>query len=319
MAEELSVEQRVGAMITGEEIPQEEVADEAVEEVAATEEVLEDAAEETAEETAEDGAEEVEAAPEEELLDIEYDGVVYQVPPELKDALLRQSDYTQKTQAVAEQRKEIEMLQQQVETTQNEQRFITGIQPDLNNLGLLQAQIQQMEAGLQQNLANMTSEQMFKTKIEIDGMKEQMSAFRQGLEVKYKQFEEAQKQSYHELLEQGSQSLKKAIPDWNEGKAQQVREFAVQQGFNQQEVNSIIDPRYVKVLWAASQYEQLQEKAKPAAEQIKSAPMIKTKSRNPMPQDTRDKLDYRNKLKSKNLNTRQKAKVIQDEMAKRFG
>jgi len=319
MAEELSVEQRVGAMITGEEIPQEEVADEAVEEVAATEEVLEDAAEETAEETAEDGAEEVEAAPEEELLDIEYDGVVYQVPPELKDALLRQSDYTQKTQAVAEQRKEIEMLQQQVETTQNEQRFITGIQPDLNNLGLLQAHVQQMEAGLQQNLANMTSEQMFKTKIEIDGMKEQMSAFRQGLEVKYKQFEEAQKQSYHELLEQGSQSLKKAIPDWNEGKAQQVREFAVQQGFNQQEVNSIIDPRYVKVLWAASQYEQLQEKAKPAAEQIKSAPMIKTKSRNPMPQDTRDKLDYRNKLKSKNLNTRQKAKVIQDEMAKRFG
>ena len=308
MAEELSVEERVGAMIVGEDAPQEEiveeVAEEAVEEVVAetTEEVTEEAAEET-----------------EELLDIEYDGVVYQVPPELKDALLRNSDYTQKTQAVAEQRKEVEMLQQQVETTQNEQRFITGIQPDLNNLGLLQAQIQQMEAGLQQNLANMTSEQMFKTKIEIDGMKEQMSAFRQGLEVKYKEFEEAQKQSYHELLEQGAQSLKKAIPDWSEGKAQQVREFAVQQGFNQQEVNSIIDPRYVKVLWAASQYEQLQAQAQPAAEQIKSAPTIRTKSRNPMPQNTRDKLDYKNKIQSKKLSARDKAKVIQDEMARRIG
>tara|TARA_R110002012_G_scaffold147785_1_gene306378 strand:+ start:3721 stop:4647 length:927 start_codon:yes stop_codon:yes gene_type:complete len=308
MAEELSVEERVGAMIVGEDAPQEEIVEEVAEEVA--EEVVAETTEEVTEEVAEET---------EELLDIEYDGVVYQVPPELKDALLRNSDYTQKTQAVAEQRKEVEMLQQQVETTQNEQRFITGIQPDLNNLGLLQAQIQQMEAGLQQNLANMTSEQMFKTKIEIDGMKEQMNAFRQGLEVKYKEFEEAQKQSYHELLEQGAQSLKKAIPDWNEGKAQQVREFAVQQGFNQQEVNSIIDPRYVKVLWAASQYEQLQAQAQPAAEQIKSAPTIRTKSRNPMPQDTRDKLDYKNKIQSKKLSARDKAKVIQDEMARRFG
>tara|TARA_R110002012_G_scaffold27415_2_gene87892 strand:+ start:3917 stop:4867 length:951 start_codon:yes stop_codon:yes gene_type:complete len=316
MAEEISVEQRVGAMITGEELPEAEIAEEITEtipeeagqreeteELEATEEITEEAAEE----------------PAEEYLDLEYDGITYQVPPALKDAFLRNADYTQKTQAVSEQRKEIEMLQKQVETTQNEQTFITDIQPELNNLGLLQAQIQQMEAGLQQNLASMTSEQMFKTKIEIDGMKDQMNAFRQGLEVKYKEFEEAQKQSYNELLEQGAQTLKKSIPDWNEGKAQQVREFAVQQGFNQQEVNSIIDPRHVKVLWAASQYERLQEKAKPAAEQIKSAPMIKTKSRNPMPKDTRDKLDYRNKLQSKNLNTRQKAKVIQDEMAKRFG
>ena len=315
MAEEVSIQDRVGAMIVGEDEPQEEVAEELVEEV------VDEVTEEVTEEATEEAGEEVEATEEvaEEYLDIEYDGVTYQVPPALKDALLRQSDYTQKTQAVSEQRKEVEMLQQQVETTQNEQQFITGIQPDLNNLGLLQAHVQQMEAGLQQNLANMTSEQMFKTKIEIDGMKEQMNAFRQGLKVKYQEFEEAQKHSYHELLEQGAQSLKKSIPDWNEGKAQQVREFALEQGFNQQEVNSIIDPRHVKVLWAASQYEQLQERAKPAAEQIKSAPMIKTKSRNPMSRDTRDKLDYRNKLKAKNLNTRQKAKVIQDEMAKRFG
>jgi len=316
MAEEISVEQRVGAMITGEEPPEAEIAEEITETIPEEAEQREETEElEATEEITEEAAEE----PAEEYLDLEYDGITYQVPPALKDAFLRNADYTQKTQAIAEQRKEIEMLQQQVETTQNEQTFITDIQPELNNLGLLQAQIQQMEAGLQQNLASMTSEQMFKTKIEIDGMKEQMNAFRQGLEVKYKEFEEAQKQSYNELLEQGAQTLKKSIPDWNEGKAQQVREFAIQQGFNQQEVNSIIDPRHVKVLWAASQYERLQEKAKPAAEQIKSAPMIKTKSRNPMPKDTRDKLDYRNKLKSKNLNTRQKAKVIQDEMAKRFG
>ncbi len=42
------------------------------------------------------------------LEEVEYDGVVYEVPATLKDALLRQSDYTQKTQGLAEQRQEVD-------------------------------------------------------------------------------------------------------------------------------------------------------------------------------------------------------------------
>src|SRR5712671_4095938 len=41
-------------------------------------------------------------------VEVEYDGKTYQLPPELKDALLRQADYTRKTQEVAQNRKALE-------------------------------------------------------------------------------------------------------------------------------------------------------------------------------------------------------------------
>jgi len=43
-----------------------------------------------------------------ELVDVVYDGKSYQLPPELKDALLRQADYTRKTQELAEGRRALE-------------------------------------------------------------------------------------------------------------------------------------------------------------------------------------------------------------------
>jgi hypothetical protein len=59
-----------------------------------------------AQEAANDTALPEDQAPE--LVDVVYDGKSYQLPPELKDALLRQADYTRKTQEVAQARKAVE-------------------------------------------------------------------------------------------------------------------------------------------------------------------------------------------------------------------
>ena len=59
---------------------------------------------ETVDGEAEEGAEDT--APE--FVSVEYDGTEYEVPPQLKDALMRQSDYTKKTQTLSEQRKQVE-------------------------------------------------------------------------------------------------------------------------------------------------------------------------------------------------------------------
>jgi hypothetical protein len=47
--------------------------------------------------------------------EVDYEGEKYKLPKKLKDALLRQQDYTQKTQQVAEQRRAIEAQAQQVQ------------------------------------------------------------------------------------------------------------------------------------------------------------------------------------------------------------
>jgi len=46
-----------------------------------------------------------EGQPEDDIEEIDHDGKKYKVPKDLKDSFLRQADYTQKTQAVAEERK----------------------------------------------------------------------------------------------------------------------------------------------------------------------------------------------------------------------
>jgi hypothetical protein len=251
--------------------------------------------------------------------EIEFEGTVYQVPAELKDAFLKNKDYTEKTQTLAEKRREVELKEKQVEVTQKEQQFIGEIQPELNNIGYLDAQINQMTQDLSTNLSILTSEEMFKKKIEVDGLKEQREALAQGLQVKYKEFEEAQQQSYTELLEQGSQILKKAIPDWNEEKQATVRDYALSKGLTQQEVSSIIDPRHVQILWAASQYDALQRGVDGAKVKVKSAPVIQPKARSPKQTDNDKKLAIRNKLKSGKLTDREKADLILQEAGERFG
>lgn len=60
-----------------------------------------------------EGAEEAQAQPQ--FADVEIDGKTYQVPPELKDGYLRQSDYTKKTQQIAEERKAAQGIKEAAE------------------------------------------------------------------------------------------------------------------------------------------------------------------------------------------------------------
>jgi hypothetical protein len=254
-----------------------------------------------------------------EAAEIEFDGTVYEVPVELKDAFLKKKDYTQKTQTLAEQRKEVELQQKQVQAAQKEQQFIGEIQPELNNIGYLDAQIKQMDEDLRDNLSTLTSEEMFKKKIEVDGLKEQRHALANGLEVKYREFEEAQQQSRAELLEQGAQILKQKIPEWNADKQKTVSDYAIGKGMSQQIVESLVDPVYVEILWEASQYRALQDGLGAAKTKVKNAPVIQPKARSPKQTDNDKKLATRNKLRSGKLTDREKAVLIQEEIGERFG
>jgi hypothetical protein len=319
-----SIEDRLGASILDSEgVPPEvqdqpfepEVDDEAIEATADEPEADRDS--EGVDAADEGGEDDVLGATEEGIVEIEMDGQVYEVPESLKDSFLKNADYTQKTQELSAQRETVQALQKQVEVQQKEQQFISDIQPDLNNIGYLQAQIQQMENDLQTNLQTLSSEQLFRKKIEMDGFKEQMNALKGQLEIKYKEFEDAQKQSYEELLAQGAQVLKESIPDWSEDKQKSVRDYAVAQGFSEQEVSSIIDPRHVKILYAAQQYEALKGKATPVAE--KTAKVIKARARTPKQTANDKKMAMKNKLRGKNLSAKDKAKLIEQELGARFG
>ena len=250
------------------------------------------------------------------FVEIEIDGNKYEVPEELKDGFLMQADYTRKTQSLADYRKEVELQSKQLETQQAETQFIAEIQPEINNLGYLQAQIKQLETELTTNMSTMPSDELFRKKIEIDGLQKNAADLKAQLESKYGEFQKTQEQAYTELLNKGAEILKQTIPDWTAEKQKELREFALTSGFNEQEVSSIVDPRHVRILWQASQFEKLQSAAPKAAEKVTSK--VKAKARKPMPDATRRKLDNRKKLKSKNVDAETKANIIGEEAADWF-
>ena len=65
---------------------------------------------------------------ESEVEDVDWEGKKYAVPKELKDALMRQSDYTRKTQEIAETRRALEAkeaeIQQRAQVEESPTRII---------------------------------------------------------------------------------------------------------------------------------------------------------------------------------------------------
>jgi len=260
--------------------------------------------------------EEVEATDEPELVEFEWDGQVLQAPPAIKEALMRQSDYTQKTQEVAAQRKEIEVAIAQVQQAQEQYDFVAQMQPDILKAQQLEATAEQYHQHLKDNIDNLSSTDIEKIRFAIDETRQERDSLVKSLEAKQAEFQQAQQQSFEELLNKGTEVLKSKISTWGEDAQKAVRQYALDSGFTEAEIAGVVDPRQVEVLWKASQYDALQAGKATAVKAVQNAPTIQPKSRNPMPKDVQDKLNLRKKLKSNKLRPSDKANLIEDSLSK---
>jgi hypothetical protein len=84
----------------------------------------------------------------------------------------------------------------------------------------------------------------------------------------------------------------------------------------EEELNSILDPRHVSILWKAQQYEKLKAQATPAANAAKN---LRTTPTNPMPQHVKDKLAFRKEVSKHALGSVPQQRLVKDRIAKLFG
>lgn len=213
------------------------------------------------------------AKPEAEQFDeVEYEGKKYHVPPELKEALLRQSDYTRKTQELAELRRQIEpAVQQYHELTEAEQRanveWIATSQEiaRYDNIDWHAWRQTDPTAALQ---AQVDLQALHQQRDSIGQAYQQAQAYRLSI---------AQQETARRV-EEGSKVLAEKIPDWGEAKQRDLSKHAVEAyGFDPAELAGIDDPRMILVLNAAFQFAasqkqtatakkvQVQQAIKPAA------------------------------------------------------
>ena len=307
------IESDIGAMILGDDPEPEE--EQAAPEIEGDDEETEDQELDDSEGDDEPEDEIDPNAPE--MVEVEWEGQLIEAPKSVAEALMRQSDYTQKTQEVAAQRKAIETQIAELDHKNKQFQFAESIRDDILKAQQLESQADQAYEYLRNNVDSLTPTEIEKIKIAIEDTRKERDNLVKSLTTKQTEFQQASEQSLQELRNKGTEVLKQRIPGWGEEKAKQVRDYALKSGFTEAEISNVLDPRQVETLWKASQYDNLKSGVTPAVKAVQAAPSIK--ARNPMPKETRQKLDLRKKLASKNLTDKQKEQLLIQDFGERLG
>lgn len=233
----------------------------------------EEAPEESADEAEEDEAAEEEAGQPEGPADdtvvkwTAADGTELETPiAELKSGYMRHADYTQKTQQLAEERKQAaesiaqqwqqaqEFATEQAELVQIQRQLSTFQKADWNALyaqdaakaGQLQAQYMQLQQRSQQVAAS--------------------------YQQKLTQRQQQQSAEFQQRSQEALEELKREIPGFGDQHLTAMREYGLQHGFTDAELAQVSDPRILKVLHEAAQWQALQSSKPSVQKKVHAAP-----------------------------------------------
>ena len=252
-------------------------------EAEATEEVE---SEEATDDNPDDQAEEEEQSEDEvpALLKLKVNGEDVEKPLDEVVALAQQGlDYTQKTQQVAEQRKELEAYAESIKA--QEQAFQEQMQ--LNNVLIEDvAKITSLDQQLNQ-YANVNWNQLSdndfveaqKLFFTYNQLQQERSQLVSQFEVKKQQVVQKQTQLMAEKIAKGKEILAKEIPNWSPETNQALLSTGKDYGFSDAELNSIVDPRHVKVLHDAMQWRKLQQNSVVKKKVSNAKPVVKPGSK----------------------------------------
>ena len=189
------------------------------------------------------------------LFELNFDGETFRVPSKLKDAFMRNDDYTRKTQEVAEQRRTLEQAREVAQQRQFESVFNESVAAETKELSIIDAYLQQAS---KVDWSQMNTEQMLRHKVEIDTIKERRELVKSAIEQKRSQFSEQVNAKLNELRGKSREIASKTIPGFSEQAETALRKFAEQEGLTGPEIDgALLDPRSFKLLWKAMQFEQV--------------------------------------------------------------
>ena len=264
------------------EAPEEEEQTPLEAEAEATEEVESEEATEEPDEEVEEEEQSQDEVPA--ILKLKVNGEDVEKPLDEVVALAQQGlDYTQKTQQVAEQRKELEVYAESIKA--QEQAFHEQMQ--LNNVLIEDvAKITSLDQQLNQ-YANVNWNQLSdndfveaqKLFFTYNQLQQERSQLVSQFEVKKQQVVQKQTQLMAEKIAKGKEILAKEIPNWSPETNQALLSTGKEYGFSDVELNAIVDPRHVKVLHDAMQWRKLQQNSVVKKKVSNAKPVVKPGSK----------------------------------------
>ena len=264
------------------------VDEEVVEETEEAEEVEEEAPEEEEGQAEEETEEEVEEEEETEIVaeeDLKYtikvDGEELEVGiEELKNGYQRQADYTRKSQALAEQRKETEQIQSERQRLEQERQMYA------NGLQMLQEQqsskLQEFDSVDWETLKAEDPYQYMIKKDEYRDAQEKVNNVAQQQALIQQERNEEMQRVKAQFVQQEYNKLVDALPEWKDKDStikKDIQEYAKSVGFLPEEISQLSDHRSVLVIKKAMEYDKLTKKVAPKKKAVKKVPKVQKSGR----------------------------------------
>lgn len=226
---------------------------------------------------------------ESEVEDVDWEGKKYAVPKELKDALMRQSDYTRKTQEIAETRRALEAKEAEIQQrAQVEESHLN----DLANLRLVDGVLSKYQ---NVNWQAENQNDPVATQAKWIDYQQAMQA-RQALAGRISEAQQQrglhQQRDIARRLQESEEALRADEKSWTPEKSAQLSQFIRETyGFTVDELAQSLSPKFVRAMRDAMVGRQAIKNATQKAPPVPAAKPITTlKANKPAPRGLSDEL-----------------------------
>jgi len=168
--------------------------------------------------------------------ELELDGKVYKVPKAIKSSVMKNADYTQKTQELAREREAIARIRE--ETQKHKENIKTNIQ-ERGRLSAINDTLQQYEHINWGELAD--QDQLLATKLwmQKSQLKDAAIELQNKLNNEERQAEEQEQLLEAKRLQEGQTILSEKIPNWSPKLASNLANYAESIGWSEGEIKKI--------------------------------------------------------------------------------
>ena len=199
------------------------------------------------------------------------------------------TDYTKKSQALAEQRKAVEAERIHLEQVKQERQAYA------QKLQALDSFLTQQNKGVDLDVLKETDPIGYAVAVAEQSQREKQLAVVRAEQQRLAQQQQAEHQaSLQNHLRQESEKLVSLIPELatpqGDAVRKQIRDYAKSVGWTDQELSSVYDSRAVVSLYKAMKYEQLQKSKPEVTKKLQAAPkMMRSGTSAPPTKSTQDK------------------------------
>lgn len=264
---------------------------------------------------------EAEQSPEpstEDTFELDWEGEKFLLPKKLEKGFMQERDYTQGKQVLAEQRRALEHASQRLRIEQAETAFAAEVASDQSALAALKEQLKAFDS---LDWRSLSADDRHIYSLEQARLDRLRAAKEDEIGKKREAFKSARDQAEMTLRQSVAEQVAKMIPGWDETTDKALLDYAQAEGLQDAIPDIVSDPRFVKILWKASQFDQVKAQARPA---VARALAVKTSPSNPMPDRVKADLNFRKvasraQSDQKFAQSRDFRAALEDRIARKFG